>query len=211
MRYERAVLWGVLQAIVVGLVLSGCGPASPLAPLFEDDPNPPGDPTFQFQLPADGTKINDLTDITVSGSGLARVEIYVDGEHLDSVTTAPFEWTLDPRDLVLGFRDIEIVGIHSGGKEDSAQAYLLIERSVSVAEILQDIQDLPAKQWYEIPNTRMRAVGWPDDLAGMVDPSDYRGPLTEVMDNSNGGAYDTKRNRLVIWGGGGPKYEGNEL
>jgi hypothetical protein len=66
------------------------------------------------------------------------------------------------------------------------------------------LDDLAPGHWYEIPNTHLEAV-LPDPLPpGMTGPS-------SIMIAWSGGAYDTKRDRLIVWGGGHNDYGGNEI
>ena len=64
------------------------------------------------------------------------------------------------------------------------------------------IDDLNPGEWYEVPNSHMRAV-LPINLPA--------GNPKNIMAAWSGGAYDTKRDRLIIWGGGHADYAGNEL
>ncbi len=60
------------------------------------------------------------------------------------------------------------------------------------------VEDLQPGHWYEVPNSQLRDVapaGW---SANVIDPW-------------GGGAYDTKRDRLIVWGGGHRDYAGNEI
>jgi hypothetical protein len=59
--------------------------------------------------------------------------------------------------------------------------------------------------WYQIPNTQL-APNCPND-------STIHGNTgcTSVISTWSGGAADTKRNRLIIWGGGHTDYYGNEV
>ena len=62
--------------------------------------------------------------------------------------------------------------------------------------------------WLQVPGTAMDAVA-PDPvkfkpIRGMVGPS-------SVISAWSGGVFDTRRNRLVLWGGGHTDYHGNEL
>jgi len=59
--------------------------------------------------------------------------------------------------------------------------------------------------WYELPNTKLRPVC-------ATEPS-LRGSTgcAAVIDAWNSGVFDTKRNRLILWGGGHADYYGNEL
>jgi len=90
------------------------------------------------------------------------------------------------------------------------------------------IQNLPDNTWHEVPDSKMEQVEakggdfpgiWgshPDD--GTVDllsdppklePSNY--PNSRGVFAWSGAAFDSKRNRLVLWGGGHNDYYGNEL
>jgi hypothetical protein len=71
-----------------------------------------------------------------------------------------------------------------------------------------DLINLPANSWLSVPNTRMDAVA--------PSASQYPGiqgveGVSAVMDDWCGAAFDTKRNRLMVWGGGHNGYYGNEL
>jgi hypothetical protein len=67
---------------------------------------------------------------------------------------------------------------------------------------------MPANSWLSIPNTKMSAVaptnGQFPGIWGAAGPR-------AVISAWGGGALDTKRNRLVLWGGGHNDYYGNEL
>lgn len=63
--------------------------------------------------------------------------------------------------------------------------------------------DLPSGSWYEAPDTKMRSV-CPPSVGGVMG-------CPAVVSAWSGGAYDTKRHRLVLWGGGHDDYHGNEL
>lgn len=64
------------------------------------------------------------------------------------------------------------------------------------------LEDLKPGDWYEVPASRLDAVK-PDPL-----PPGY---VAAVMDAWCGAAFDSKRGRLVVWGGGHGDYSGNEL
>jgi hypothetical protein len=70
------------------------------------------------------------------------------------------------------------------------------------------VEDLQPGEWYEVPNSRMDAL----------DPCPARNccysaveGISAVMNDWSGGAYDTKRDRLMVWGGGHCGYAGNEI
>lgn len=79
-----------------------------------------------------------------------------------------------------------------------------ISASVLAAPIDNVLASMNPGEWYEVPNSRM------DAFKPAITP---RGTETvaAVMDSWSGGAYDSKRDRLVVWGGGHNAYAGNEL
>ncbi len=76
--------------------------------------------------------------------------------------------------------------------------------TTSISEL---VASMPENSWLEIPNTRLKDVG--------ADPDKY--PYVQSIMGIqgitaySGGAYDSKRNRLVVWGGGHADYQGNEV
>lgn len=60
------------------------------------------------------------------------------------------------------------------------------------------LEDLKPGCWYEVPNSHLYDVR----------PTGYS---ANVMSPWSGGAYDTKRERLIVWGGGHGDYGGNEI
>ncbi len=66
------------------------------------------------------------------------------------------------------------------------------------------IDRLNPGEWYRVPNSHLSAV-LPNPI-----PAGNTGPPS-LMIAWNSGAYDTTRDRLLIWGGGHKDYSGNEL
>lgn len=64
------------------------------------------------------------------------------------------------------------------------------------------IEQLSAGQWLELPNTKIRSV--------LPAPLPYGNPRY-LVEAWSGGAVDSKRSRLIVWGGGHNDYHGNEL
>jgi hypothetical protein len=62
--------------------------------------------------------------------------------------------------------------------------------------------------WFQIPNTKLRTVCAAEN--GFPEVSGVEGCEAITVDWS-GGAFDTTRNRLLIWGGGHGGYAGNEV
>ena len=70
------------------------------------------------------------------------------------------------------------------------------------------IDEVQPGHWYEVPNSRLDSVD--PCPAGNCSYSGNLG-VSAVMDAWSGGVFDTRRNRLVVWGGGHASYAGNEL
>jgi hypothetical protein len=68
------------------------------------------------------------------------------------------------------------------------------------------VDSIPVGQWYEAPNTRMRPFCPPNTPSWSWDDFCER-----VMTAWSGAAYDTNRDRLLVWGGGHGDYGGNEI
>jgi hypothetical protein len=66
------------------------------------------------------------------------------------------------------------------------------------------IEDLRPGEWYMVPNSNLETV-FPNPA-----PEGNTGP-SSVIAKWSGGAYDTKRDRLIVWGGGHWDYSGNEM
>lgn len=65
-----------------------------------------------------------------------------------------------------------------------------------------ELDNLEPGHWYEVPNSKLRSVA-PDPLP--------RGNIENVIEAWSGGAFDSRRNRLLVWGGGHADYSGNEI
>ena len=66
--------------------------------------------------------------------------------------------------------------------------------------------DMKPRTWLEIPDTHMRKVAfqWPKSVRRY-------GNVRNVIGAWCSAAYDTKRKRLIAWGGGHSDYAGNEI
>lgn len=62
--------------------------------------------------------------------------------------------------------------------------------------------ELRPGHWVEVPHSRLRAVA-PSESPG--------GNVAKAVEAWSGGALDTKRNQMLVWGGGHSNYAGNEL
>lgn len=89
----------------------------------------------------------------------------------------------------------------------SLVARALVLGSVTLASPLR--ADLPSGLgWHELPNTQLRTVCAADN--GFPEVHGAEG-CSGITADWSGGVFDTRRNRLIIWGGGHNGYYGNEL
>jgi hypothetical protein len=80
----------------------------------------------------------------------------------------------------------------------------------SAGEHVSPAQDIPTSPgWWEIPNTQLQSVCPPNNFKNSQYP--FNDACPHVIEAWGGGAADTVRNRLIIWGGGHSDYSGNEV
>ncbi len=76
-----------------------------------------------------------------------------------------------------------------------------------------DLDNLKPGHWLEVANSRL--LDWelkPDDIGQeLYDAKRGNTGIKGLIRAWNGGAYDTKRDRLLVWGGGHADYAGNEI
>ena len=73
---------------------------------------------------------------------------------------------------------------------------------------------LSAQGWQDLPNTQLQSVCPPNNFqpaGGGMPAYDFANNCHNVIDGNSSAALDTKRNRLIIWGGGHAAYPGNEV
>lgn len=70
---------------------------------------------------------------------------------------------------------------------------------------VRELANLKPGEWYEVPDTQLIKV------APVPPPGGHTSVSEAIMSAWNGGAYDTKRDRLIVWGGGHTDYGGNEI
>jgi hypothetical protein len=79
---------------------------------------------------------------------------------------------------------------------------LLVAALLTTPAFADVFADLKPGEWYEVPNSKLVSVA--------PNPAP-EGSVTAVMEAWSGGAYDSKRDQLLIWGGGHGDYAGNEV
>ncbi|MHC4548991.1 MAG: kelch repeat-containing protein [Planctomycetota bacterium] len=154
-----------------------------------------------FQAPEEGADVGEPIMLSASGPGIARVFFAVDFGQSVLDEEPPFELELDPLQLDKGQHFVEIVAQHLFGREERTTVnFRVIRLRPPLAEILAAMNALQPGEWYEIPETQMRDVDWAE---GDPEKVGLRGDQSSIVIAISGGAYDTKRDRLVVWGGGG--------
>ncbi len=104
-----------------------------------------------------------------------------------------------------------ILGVCSLSLAVSLCAFACVCSAVAADSLNAIIQAMPADSWYEIPNSKLN-----EDPAEVQDPERtgvWQGhdPGAHGVFSYSGGAFDSKRDRLLIWGGGHHAYYGNEV
>ncbi|HEX5135369.1 MAG TPA: Ig-like domain-containing protein [Planctomycetota bacterium] len=158
-----------------------------------------------FLTPADGAVVTKPTSLAADGATITSVEFKLDGATMLLDTSAPFSWVLDPAAVADGSHDVSIEAFLGNGSRTHALTLRTVKPATDPpppADVLTAIQNLKPGEWYEIPDTKLR------DVAMSPSPG---GTISGIMSAWSSGAYDTKRDRLIIWGGGHGDYGGNEL
>jgi hypothetical protein len=109
---------------------------------------------------------------------------------------------LDPAPLSKGKHTVVVRALGSSGSVDKTFTILVARPRPPIADILAAMRGLAGGEWYAIPETQVADIVYNP-------PGDFRGGSESIFSQS-GGAYDTKRNRLFVWGGGGDSFH-NEI
>jgi hypothetical protein len=84
---------------------------------------------------------------------------------------------------------------------------LFIIQCTAPFALAQGIPSTPG--WFQIPNTTLQSVCPPNNFNNSG--YDFYDFCSAVVMAWNSGAFDTNRNRLIVWGGGHTDYYGNEM
>jgi hypothetical protein len=154
--------------------------------------------TVFFQLPEENEVVDAPFTIGASAENIAFAVFIIDSEQIAVLYDPPFELEIDPLALSKGEHRVGVAVGHPAGDERYEAVNITVVRwRPPLTEIQAAIDQLGPGEWYGIPETPMRDVDWG---AGKIHG---RGDITSIVGGGSGGAYDTKRDRLLVWGGGG--------
>lgn len=204
-RPDRGRAVTLLVAALLLATTACCSASVQPPPAVNDDP-PPATNDIQIVMPPDGATVTAPTLLSATGSGIQMVDFEVEGTLIFQDSVAPFEWTLNPASYTNGQYEVAVTARHAGGAETRAVVVTMApppSGTTQPPEVFAAVQNLAPGHWYEVPNTMMDSV--------KPDPVPSPGSIGAVMGAWSGGAFDTKRNRLIVWGGGHTDYSGNEI
>jgi hypothetical protein len=169
-------------------------------------------PTVSITSPASGASVSGT--ITVSANAMdnvavASVQFQVDGANAGSkVSVAPYTTSLNTAALTNGSHTLTALARDAAGNTGTSAGVI-----VNVTNTVGPGQLPAGLGWFDLPNTKLQSVCPP---VGDNQPSrsaTYNFPFycQYVVRDWSGGIADTKRNRLILWGGGHSAYYGNEL
>jgi len=81
------------------------------------------DPAMEITNPNDGDVVSDIVSITMTasdpGSGIARIEVFIDGTEVDEITSTPFTYNWNTTLVLNGAHDITVTAYDTAGNEVS--------------------------------------------------------------------------------------------
>ena len=168
-------------------------------------------PTVSITAPSANSTVSVTVAISASATtssgtlSVTSVQFQVDGTNLGPpVTRGPaFTVNWDTTQYFNGLHTLTALATDSGGNTGTASI------SVTVSNAATGPSSLGGTGWQDLANTQLQNVCPADNFGGINYPFyDY---CHSVVSAWGGAAADTKRNRLIIWGGGHTDYSGNEV
>ncbi|MFX1342740.1 MAG: Ig-like domain-containing protein, partial [Promethearchaeota archaeon] len=81
------------------------------------------DPTLEITNPSDGDVVSEIVTISMTasdlGSGIARIEVFIDGTEVGEVTSAPFTFNWNTTLVLNGAHDITVTAYDNAGNDVS--------------------------------------------------------------------------------------------
>ncbi|MGH7162938.1 MAG: Ig-like domain-containing protein [Planctomycetota bacterium] len=177
------------------------GEAPPPGPV--PDPAPVG---VIFTIPVQGAILTAPTLLAVDGAGVLRAAFEVDAVVVLDDDAAPFEFRFDPALVAEGAHTLRVTATlpsEAQSRQTEVTTGPPAQGATQPPEVLAAVRNLQPGHWFEIPNTHVRDVAATTGIVG--------GWFSSVVNAWSGGAFDTKRNRMIVWGGGHGDYSGNEI
>jgi hypothetical protein len=160
-------------------------------------------PTVSIAAPLSGSTVSGTISVSANASdnvGVAGVQFRIDGHNLGAEDTqSPFSVTWNTGSVAEGSHIVSAIARDAAGNPTSSAPI-----SVTVSRVA-----VPGSGWTQLPNTKLRSVCPPNGFGGSgYNFSSYCNSVTSAW---NSAVFDTRRNRLIVWGGGHADYLGNEL
>jgi hypothetical protein len=169
------------------------------------DTAPPSVPGNVLATVVSATQINLSWSAATDNVGVTGYRIYRGGTLLTSVTGTAYAHTgLSPATSYT-----YTVAAYDAAGNASAQSTGATATTPAGGSSANPIDTLAPGHWYRVPNSKIRSVAfnWPAGVTYTRNGLD----VSAVISVWNGGAYDTKRDKLIVWGGGHFAYGGNEI
>jgi hypothetical protein len=205
--FEIKARRGVLVAgfLLVAALVAGCAGATET----EAGETPGPGPEVQFLLPQ---SLWVRLPVVLRATGQVQsAEFEIDGTVVASDAEAPFEYLFDPKQHSEGSHEVAISVVLTSGGTRRASVTVTVTHSPVDPPIDEDLSPIELVilgqapgTWLEIPNSRLENFAFPTPSPG--------GDLANgIIEPWCGGAWDDKRKRLWIWGGGHADSGANHL
>src|SRR5712692_1503078 len=159
-------------------------------------------PKVSVTTPQSGATLSGVTPLQASAAdngGVAGVQFKVDGANVGAeVAASPYSFNWDSRTVANGRH-----AVSAAARDATGNLRTSVPVSVTVSNVAPPLPPGPAG-WTRHAGQTIKRVCPPD-------PSPPSEGCSAVVADWSGGIADTRRNRLIIWGGGHTGYYGNEL
>jgi chitodextrinase len=191
------------QSAVTSVTTAG-SPPSP-APLPPADTAAPTVPVGLSAGAVSTTQINLSWGASTDNVGVAGYRVLRDGTQIATSTVT----TYSASGLVAGTTYSFAVSAFDAAGNISGLSSSVTATTPSATSPPSPIPTGGTPSWQEVPNSKLRSVCPPNNFNGIAyDFLTFCGSVTGAW---NSGAFDSNRNRLLVWGGGHNDYYGNEL
>jgi hypothetical protein len=185
----------------------------------------PNSPTVSITSPSSGVTVSGTITVTATASdssGIASVQFLVDGSNLGpAITALPYSQSWNSTTAADGPHTVSAVAKSNNPSETLAAATVsVVVQNGSTPPSVPQLSS--AAGWYKILGTTLtggseNATPCPPDGFRGYQPrpgglaNGFAGLCFDVIGDPSAAALDTKRNRMLLWGGGHFDYGGNEV